>query len=60
MSIDTRIPFSNSSYIYSSRQLPVPAAIDVAEVLEHESEPGAQPALQGAWPPQVLASGDHG
>ena len=29
----------------SSRQLPVPAPVDVAEMLEHEPEFGAQPAV---------------
>lgn len=32
----------------------------MAEVLEHEPEPGAQPALPGARPPQVLEAGDDG
>lgn len=32
----------------------------MAEVLEHQPEPGAQPALPGTWTPQVLAAGDHG
>lgn len=29
-------------------------------MLEHQPEPGAQPALPGTWTPQVLAAGDHG
>lgn len=32
----------------------------MAEVLEYQPEPGAQPALPGTWTPQVLAAGDHG
>lgn len=43
-----------------SRQLPVPVAIHVAKVLEHQSEPGAQSSLQGAWTAKVLEARDHG
>lgn len=32
----------------------------MAEVLEHQPEPGAQPALPRARPAQVLEAGDHG
>lgn len=43
-----------------SRQLPVPAAVDVAKVLEHQPEPGAQPAVQRARSAQVVEARDHG
>lgn len=43
-----------------NRQLPVSAAIDVAEMLEHQSEPGAQSALSRTRPAQVLATRNHG
>lgn len=43
-----------------NRQLPVSAAIDVAEMLEHQSEPGAQSALSRTRSAQVLATRNHG
>jgi len=52
--------FSFPRGAFTSRQLPVPAAVYVAEVLEYQPEPGAQPALPGTRTPQVLATGDHG
>lgn len=44
----------------NSRQLPVPAAVDVAKVLEHQSEPGAQPSLPRKGTTQVLETRNHG
>lgn len=44
----------------NSRQLPVPAAIHVAKVLEHQPKPRAQPPVPGAWPAQVVEARDHG
>jgi hypothetical protein len=45
---------------FSSRQLPVPAAEHVAEVLEHEPVAGAQPSVPRARTSQVVATRDHG
>lgn len=48
-------------FLYSySRQLSVPAAVDVAKVLEHQPKPGAQPAVQRARSAQVVETRDHG
>lgn len=43
-----------------SRQLPVSASVDVAKVLEHQPEPGAQLAVPRARTAEVLATRDHG
>lgn len=45
---------------FNSRQLPVPAAVHVAEVLEHQPEPGAQLAVQRTRPAEVVETRDHG
>lgn len=44
----------------SSRQLSVSAPVDVAEVLEHQPESGAQSSLSRAGTPEVLATGNDG
>lgn len=44
----------------SSRQLPVPVAIHVAKMLEHESKSCTQPALPRKRTVEVLATWNHG
>lgn len=45
---------------FNSRQLPVPAAVHVAKVLEHQPKPGAQPAVQRARSAQVVETRNDG
>lgn len=43
-----------------NRQLPVPAAVHVAKVLEHQSESGTQPSLPRTRTSQVLEARNYG
>jgi len=45
---------------FYSRQLPVPVAVHVAKVLEHQPESRAQPAVQRARSAQVVETRDDG
>lgn len=45
---------------FNSRQLPVPTAVHVAKVLEHQPEPRAQPTVQRARSAQVVETRDDG
>lgn len=45
---------------FNSRQLPIPTAVHVAKVLEHQPEPRAQPSIQRARSSQVVETRDDG